>query len=387
MGICVHKDFCGGCIYQGILYEEQLRIKNNLVEKLLDQRDLYPVEHLGFQPAPQIYRYRNKMEYTFGDMVKGGPITLGLHQKGHFMNVVTVDECQLVDEDFNVILDAMLTFVEKKGYKSYNKKSHQGLLRHLVLRKGERTGELLIHLVTSTQGTFDDQGFLDLLLNLTPYLKNTIIGVLHTYNDNKADAVKSDRTELLFGRDYYKEKIMGLDFQVGAFSFFQTNVWAAERLYQEALSILPEHTDKVMVDLYCGTGTISQALATKARKVIGVEIVEDAVISAVKNAKSNGLENCEFIHGDVMNVVSNLPDQANVLVVDPPRNGIHPKALKQIMDLNVQEILYISCNPNTMTEDLVVLKQAKYELLKWKAYDNFPFTKHIEAVAYLTKTE
>jgi tRNA/tmRNA/rRNA uracil-C5-methylase (TrmA/RlmC/RlmD family) len=144
MGICVHKDFCGGCIYQGILYEEQLRIKNNLVEKLLDQRDLYPVEHLGFQPAPQIYRYRNKMEYTFGDMVKGGPITLGLHQKGHFMNVVTVDECQLVDEDFNVILDAMLTFVEKKGYKSYNKKSHQGLLRHLVLRKGERTGELLI---------------------------------------------------------------------------------------------------------------------------------------------------------------------------------------------------------------------------------------------------
>jgi 23S rRNA (uracil-5-)-methyltransferase RumA len=369
MGICVHKDFCGGCIYQGILYEEQLRIKNNLVEKLLDQRDLYPVEHLGFQPAPQIYRYRNKMEYTFGDMVKGGPITLGLHQKGHFMNVVTVDECQLVDEDFNVILDAMLTFVEKKGYKSYNKKSHQGLLRHLVLRKGERTG------------------FLDLLLNLTPYLKNTIIGVLHTYNDNKADAVKSDRTELLFGRDYYKEKIMGLDFQVGAFSFFQTNVWAAERLYQEALSILPEHTDKVIVDLYCGTGTISQALATKARKVIGVEIIEDAVISAIENVKLNGLENCEFIHGDVMNVVSTLPDQADVLVVDPPRNGIHPKALKQIIDLNVQEILYISCNPNTMTEDLVVLKKAKYELLKWKAYDNFPFTKHIEAVAYLAKTE
>ena len=211
--------------------------------------------------------------------------------------------------------------------------------------------------------------------------------MLHTYNDNKADAVKSDRTELLFGRDYYKEKIMGLDFQVGAFSFFQTNVWAAERLYQEALSILPEHTDKVIVDLYCGTGTISQALATKARKVIGVEIVEDAVISAIENAKLNGLENCEFIHGDVMNVVSNLPDQADVLVVDPPRNGIHPKALKQIIDLNVQEILYISCNPNTMTEDLMVFKQAKYELLKWKAYDNFPFTKHIEAVAYLTKTE
>jgi 23S rRNA (uracil-5-)-methyltransferase RumA len=387
MGVCIHKELCGGCLYQGVLYEEQLRIKRNLTDKLLDQRDLYPTEHLGFQPAPQIYRYRNKMEYTFGDLVKGGPMTLGLHQKGSFMSVLTVDECQLVDEDFNVILDAVLTFSEKKGYRNYNKKNHQGLLRHLVIRKGVRTQELLVHLVTSSQGSFDSQGFLDVLLNLTPYLHNTIIGVLHTYNDSKADAVKSDKTEILFGRDYYRERIMGLDFQVGAFSFFQTNVAAAERLYQEALSILPEHTDKVIVDLYCGTGTITQTLATKAKKVIGVEIVEDAVNSALENAKRNNLTNCEFILGDVLNTVEALKEKPDILVMDPPRNGIHPKALMKIIELDIPQILYISCNPTTMTENIHVMKEAGYILEKWKGYDNFPFTRHIEAVGYLTKAE
>lgn len=386
MKICPHKDFCGGCLYQGISYDEQLRIKEKQVNDLLAEYNIEPKEHLGFQPSPQIYRYRNKMEYTFGDMVKGGETTLGLHQKGHFMNIVTTDECQLVDNDFNIILAQVLAFAKANAYKHYNKKQHQGILRHLVIRKGERTGELLVNLVTSSQGDFDEGKFLEVLLNLTSQLEGTLVGILRTINDNVADTVASDETKILFGRDYYREQLMGLTFKVGAFSFFQTNVLAAENLYKESLEMIPDRKDKVFFDLYCGTGTITQALSHEAKRTIGIEIVADAVHFAKKNAENNNLDNCEFIEGDVLKVIDYIEEKPDIIVMDPPRSGIHPKALAKIMALDVPEILYISCNPKTMINNLVSLKADGYEVSKFKAYDNFPFTKHIEAVALLTKS-
>lgn len=387
MKICVHNDVCGGCLYQGVSYDGQLRAKEKLVEDLLNEYGINPKEHLGFQPSPRIYRYRNKMEYTFGDMEKGGPITLGLHQKGHFMNIITTDECQLVDNDFNIILLAVLDFAKNNDYKQYNKKLHQGILRHLVIRKGERTGELLVNLVTSSQDTFDEGAFLEALLNLTSELMGTIVGVLRTINDNVADTVVSDETRILFGRDYYREQMMGLTFEVGAFSFFQTNVIAAENLYKESLEMIPNRKDKVFFDLYCGTGTITQALALEAKKVIGIEIVSDAVRFAKKVAEKNNLSNCEFIEGDVLKAIDSIEDKPDIIVMDPPRNGIHPKALVKIMALKVPEILYISCNPKTMMNNLLALKKEGYEVSKFKAYDNFPFTKHVEVVTLLTRAE
>ena len=385
MKICPHNDFCGGCLYQGVSYEEQVRIKEKEVEDLLLEYGIEPKENLGFQPSPQIYRYRNKMEYTFGDMEKGGATTLGLHQKGHFMNIVTTDECQLVDNDFNIILKAVLDFAKINDYKHYNKKLHQGILRHLVIRKGERTGELLINLVTSSQGDFSEEKLLEILLNLTHELNGTLVGILRTINDNVADTVKSDETRILFGRDYYHERMMGLTFEVGSFSFFQTNVVAAENLYKESLAMIPDRKDKVFFDLYCGTGTITQALALEAKKTIGIEIVPDAVHFAKKNAKRNNLSNCEFIEGDVLKVLDLIGDKPDIIVMDPPRSGIQPKALAKIMALKVPQILYISCNPKTMMNNLVALKEEGYGVSKFKAYDNFPFTKHVETVALLER--
>jgi len=383
MNICKHNDFCGGCTYQGIEYSRQLEMKNTEVLKLLKEKDIHYEKYLGIEGSPKIFGYRNKMEFTFGNAVKDGEMTLGMHQKDRFMSIVTVDECQLVDQDFNVILSAVLKFCVSKEYFHYHKKLHTGFVRNLIIRKGERTNELLINLVTSSQNHLDEPGFVDLLLQLT--LENKIVGIVHTINDRVADFAYCDSLKVLYGQDFYSEKIMGLDFKVSAFSFFQTNIEAVERLYKEALSLIDNFDDKIVYDLYCGTGTITQTLALKAKKVIGVEIIEEAVDAARINSKLNKLDNCEFITGDVFDVLDGIKDKPDVIVVDPPRVGIHQKALEKIVSYGVKQILYISCNPKSLTDNLRYMNYYDYEVKTIKAYDNFPNTKHIESVCLIEK--
>lgn len=385
MDICKHKELCGGCIHQGKPYEQQLEEKGNDVSMLISKKEIKVGEYLGIQRSPAQYRYRNKMEYTFGDTVKDGPLCLGMHRKKHFMSIVTVDECQLVPEDFNRILSAVLEFCQEKGYSFYHKKSHEGLLRHLIIRYGVRTGELLVNIVTSSQGEFDDKGFTEMITALE--LDNRVVGVLRTINDRLADAVYCEELKVLWGRDYYMEKIMGLDFKVSTFSFFQTNVEAAERLYTEAIDLIDDFEDKNVFDLYCGTGTITQALALKAKTVTGVELVSEAVEAAKENAKLNGLDNCSFIAGDVFEVLEKLEQKPDVIVVDPPRVGIQPKALDKILGYGVKQIVYISCNPKSLTDNLMYIQGNGYEVKKIKAFDNFPMTKHVETVALLTRKQ
>ena len=383
MDICKHKELCGGCIHQGKPYEQQLEEKGNDVSMLISKKEIKVGEYLGIQGSPAQYRYRNKMEYTFGDTVKDGPLCLGMHRKKHFMSIVTVDECQLVPEDFNRILSAVLGFCQEKGYSFYHKKSHKGLLRHLIIRYGVRTGELLVNIVTSSQGEFDDKGFTEMITALE--LDNRVVGVLRTVNDRLADAVYCEELKVLWGRDYYMEKIMGLDFKVSAFSFFQTNVEAAERLYTEAIDLIDDFEDKNVFDLYCGTGTITQALALKAKTVTGVELVSEAVEAAKENARLNGLDNCSFIAGDVFEVLEKLDQKPDVIVVDPPRVGIQPKALDKILGYGVKQIVYISCNPKSLTDNLMYIQGNGYEVKKIKAFDNFPMTKHVETVVLMSK--
>ena len=384
---CIHKDLCGGCIYQGIEYDEQIKIKEDFVLSLIAENNLTIKEYLGIEKAPFIYNYRNKMEYTFGDLVKDGPMTLGLHQKKRFMSVLDTDNCLIVDPDYNEIVKAVKNHALEKGYNKYNKKTHEGLLRHLVVRKGVRTKELLVNIVTTSTEPFDEDSFLNALKAIEPDLNNRIVGVLHTINNSIADTIIPEKVNLLYGRDHYKENLLGLEFHVGAFSFFQTNVEAIERLYSEAISMLSEIEDKTIYDLYCGTGTISQILAKKAKKVIGIEIVEEAVDSARNSAKLNNIENVTFIAGDVLKTVHTVSDKPDIIVVDPPRSGIHPKALREILDIGVKEILYISCNPKTMTKDLKVMEEAGYTIEKIKAYDNFPFTRHVETVVLMSRVK
>lgn len=385
MEICRHNENCGGCIYQGMPYQEQIILKGKEVLRLLDERKINYDKYLGIEGSPKRTAYRNKMEYTFGDEIKDGEMTLGMHKKGRFMSIVTVDDCQLVDPDFNVILKAVLNFCREKGYEHYHKKSHLGLMRNLIIRKGEHTGELLINAVTTSQKKFDGEAFADMLSALP--VQNTIVGILHTINDRVADFVYCDKLHVIRGRDYYMEEIMTLKFKVSAFSFFQTNILAVEKLYTEALSLIKDVDGKTVFDLYCGTGTITQTLALRAKKAIGVELVEEAVEAARENARMNGLDNCEFIAGDVLEVLDRLEDKPDVIVLDPPRVGVHPKAFEKILNYGVNQIIYISCNPKTLVENLSFAQNYGYKTVSVKAFDNFPNTKHIETVVLLEKCD
>lgn len=370
-------------MYQGVPYEEQLANKAGEVRGLLEKKDIRYEELLPIEPAPDRYAYRNKMEYTFGDMIKDGPTTLGMHKKKHFMSIITVDECQLVHQDFNRVLRGVLDFVMEKGYSHYHKKTHKGLMRHLIVRRGVRTGELLVNVVTSSEEGFDEEAFTEMILALP--LENTVVGVLRTINDRLADAVYCDELKVLYGRDYYMEEIMGLKFRVSAFSFFQTNVDAVENLYTYALSLIDDFENKTAFDLYCGTGTITQTLAKRAGKVIGIELVDEAVEAARANAALNGLDNCEFIAGDVFKVLNTVADKPEVIVVDPPRVGISVDALDKIISYGVDQIVYISCNPKSLAENLYYLQYYGYRVKSVKPFDNFPGTKHTECVCLLTR--
>lgn len=382
MEICRHNENCGGCIYQGMPYQEQIILKGKEVLRLLDERKINYDKYLGIEGSPKRTAYRNKMEYTFGDEIKDGEMTLGMHKKGRFMSIVTVDDCQLVDPDFNIILKSVLNFCREKGYEHYHKKSHLGMMRNLIIRKGEHTGELLINAVTTSQKKFDGEAFADMLSALP--VQNTIVGILHTINDRVADFVYCDKLHVIRGRDYYMEEIMTLKFKVSAFSFFQTNILAVEKLYTEALSMIKDLDGKTVFDLYCGTGTITQTLALRAKKAIGVELVEESVDAARENARMNGLDNCEFIAGDVLEVLDRLEDKPDVIVLDPPRVGVHPKAFEKILNYGVNQIIYISCNPKTLVENLSFAQNYGYKTVRVKAFDNFPNTKHIETVALLS---
>jgi 23S rRNA (uracil-5-)-methyltransferase RumA len=301
------------------------------------------------------------------------------------MSILTTDECQLVPGSFNEILRSVLEFCRLRGYRPYHRKTHEGLLRTLVLRCGVRTGEILVNIVTSSSMAFDEEGFREMLLGLD--LDMEIIGILHTFNDSVADAVIDESHKILYGRDYYNEEILGLKFKVKAFAFFQTNIDAVERLYPDVLKVVPDVSGKTVYDLYCGTGTISQLMASEAKDVYGIDIVEDSIIAARSNTELNGITNCHYICGDVKEKLDEIPEKPDVIVVDPPRAGIHDKAVAMLCRYGIDEIVYVSCNPKTLCINLDSFRANGYEIMSIKAYDNFPMTKHVETVVLLSKVK
>ena len=434
---CSHFGVCGGCTYLSLPYEEQLRIKEGQVRRLLEgalarQEQEWIWE--GIKGSPAVYEYRNKMEFSFGDEVKDGPLALGMHKRGSFYDVVTVGDCRIVDGDYRQILQTALAYFAARGAGYFHKLTHRGYLRHLLVRKASGTGEILAAVVTTSQevsgsgdgtgergetanpdgrnGAADDQtgrdmrqnpaggeeelleGFRDCLLSLEREgkLSGRFAGILHIVNDSQADVVQSDRTETLYGRDYFYEELLGLRFKISVFSFFQTNSYSAEVLYETAREYVGDlgrgadlRPDKVVYDLYSGTGTIAQLMAPVAGKVIGVEIVEEAVEAARRNAAENGLTNCEFIAGDVLKVLDGIEDRPDLIILDPPRDGIHPKALPKIIGYGVERIVYISCKPTSLARDLEAFLAGGYRVEKAVAVDQFPWTANVETVCLLSK--
>ena len=307
--VCQEFPACGGCMYQTMAYEDQLAMKARQVQDLIEEAlvnagqvredDPSKADYVfeGIKGSPQQFGYRNKMEFSFGDAVKDGPLTLGLHKKASTYDILTVDDCKIVHEDFTKILSCVLQYCQEKELPYYRKMSHEGYLRHLLIRRAQTTGEILVNMVTSSQIDHDFKELTERILALP--LEGKICGILHIINDSLADVVQSDETRILYGQDYFYESILGLRFKISPFSFFQTNSKGAEVLYSAAREYIGSTKDMTVFDLYSGTGTIAQILADVSKKVIGVEIVEEAVEAAKVNAKLNNLDNCEFIAGDV----------------------------------------------------------------------------------------
>ncbi len=426
---CKHFGECGGCTYQTLPYEKQLEMKATQVKKLIDDVILpenKEYEFLGIKASPQQSSYRNKMEFSFGDEYKDGPLALGMHKRGSFYDIVTVPECQIVDEDFRKVLMTTLNYFKERNLTYYHKLRHTGYLRHLLVRKAVKTGEILVDLITTTQtdfasaleegtsveaqnaevslvgseesatfvqafaGTEEEllKGWMEALLEQNYTGKMT--GILHTKNDSVADTVTNEGTDILWGQDYFYEELLGLRFKITPFSFFQTNSLGAEVLYETAREFIgdaltEEDAGKTVFDLYSGTGTIAQMLSPVAKKVIGVEIIAEAVEAAKENAKLNNLHNCDFIAGDVLKVIDDIEEKPDYIVLDPPRDGIHPKALEKIIRYGVPQMVYISCKPTSLARDLEVLQARGYQVKKVCCVDMFPNTVHVETVCLLSK--
>lgn len=381
---CPYHRVCGGCAYENVNYDFQLEMKSSQVKALIDGVcSDYTFE--GIIGSPESKYYRNKVELSFGDEVKDGPLALGMHKFGSFHDIVTVYGCHIMDSDFSEILKSTCEYFSRLSIPFYHKMQHTGYLRHLVIRKAKKTGEILVVLVTTTQGDIDDRAFADMLLSAQ--YEGKLVGILHTFNDSLSDAVINERTELIYGKDYIYEELLGLKFKISPFSFFQTNSLGAEKLYSVVREYAGDVSGKTIFDLYSGTGTIAQILAPVAKEVVGVEIVEEAVLAARENALLNGLSNCTFIAGDVLKEVEKLEQKPDLIILDPPRDGIHPKAIGKIIDFGVEKIVYVSCKPTSLARDIEIFEARGYKVEKVKCVDMFPGTGHVETVVLLQRKD
>ncbi len=405
---CPSYGKCGGCLYLPLPWEEELKIKEEQVRKLLSDAVKSATEDEcgdpagwfeGALPSPVLYGYRNKMEFSFGDEIKDGPLTLGMHRRGSFYDVTDAGGCVITDKDYRSIVSAARDFFADRCVPYYHRMKKEGYLRHLLVRKASHTGQILIDLITAEwpglSGMTEEEllrDFSDRMVSLD--LSGEIAGVLHTRNLSPADIVRDDGTAVLYGRKWFEETLLGLLFIVTPFSFFQPNSSGAELLYTkarqyvlEALASRKEAAKPVVFDLYCGTGTIAQLMSPVADRVIGVEIVPEAVEAAKENAVRNGIDNCEFIAGDVLEVLDEIGTRPDLIILDPPRDGIHPKALPKILSYGVRNILYISCKPTSLARDIPYFIKAGYRPVRGVSIDQFVWTTGVETIVLFEKSD
>jgi len=413
---CKHFGTCGGCSYLDIPYPQELAQKEATLRETLT-----PYAHLleNITPAPNQKGYRNKMELAFGDQGKDSvhTLALGIRKRRSFYEVATVESCELIPEDFRTIALHVQSYFREAGEAFFHRKRHTGTLRHLVLRRGEFTGEILICLSTTSKLETELAPLITQLQALP--LNGKIVGILHSINDGVADVVRDNDIHILWGQDHFRERLAispkiglqtapemhqepgtpgllqpvsnrnayNLDFTVSAFSFFQTNSAGAEVLYGIINDMATQATKSASLayDLYCGTGTIAQVLSPSFDKVIGIELNPSAIAAAQENARLNGITNCEFFAGDVQEVIDNWQTTPDVVIVDPPRNGLHPKALAKLIALSPPNLVYVACKPESLARDMALLVEAGYKPIRAAAVDMFPRTPHMEAIMLLRK--
>jgi 23S rRNA (uracil1939-C5)-methyltransferase len=379
---CAHFGVCGGCAWQDLDYPLQLVHKQAQVVDALERLGAFsepPIE--AMVAAQDLYGYRNKLEYSWSQTAAGP--ALGFHQVGRWDRLVAVDHCHIASEAGNDVRRAFEVWARELGLEAYDQRSGTGWLRHLVVREGAATGELLAVLVTAP----GDVPGVDRLARLMP---SGVVGVVHARNPGVAEVTAGLEQTLLIGRDWFTERLGGLEFQVSPGAFMQTNTVMAERLYAIAVELAELEPDDVVWDLYCGAGAIGVLAAARAGSVYGIEISPESIAGARRNAAANGIANAEFIAGDVAKSIRPLLERAprpQVVFVDPPRSGLTPKAVRRVLELAPDRVVYVSCNPTTLAPNARQLVDGGYRLERVRPLDMFPHTPHIECVALLRRAE
>jgi len=400
---CRHFADCGGCLLQNLEYDIQLLSKQQQVKELL--------EHIGgiAEPpiapvigSPQIFFYRNKMEFSFSrqrwltreeiaknEITRAKNFALGLHTRNRYDKTLAIEECHLQSPLSNQILAVARAFTEQHALLPYTTFGHTGFWRFLVIREGKKTNEVMVNIVTAEapDGRAAVQQFAEKLRAAIP----AITTIVHNINRSKAQVAVGDEELILHGPGFIREYIGRFLFQISASSFFQTNTLGAEKLYAVAREFAALTGKEIVYDLYCGAGTIAIFISQHAKQVVGFEIVPQAIHDAGVNCRLNSVTNCSFVLGDLKDELAQVPiitrrwGKPDVVIIDPPRAGMHPKVVQKIIELSPQRIVYVSCNPSTFARDVKELSMRGYQLKKAQPVDMFPHTSHIEVVGALEK--
>jgi len=387
---CSHFGLCGGCKMQDLDYTAQLEIKRNNVAEIFERIGMFASVDVPTPLAsPRLFGYRNKMEFTFGDrpwLLTDQPdqvtdFALGLHIPQRYDKVLTIDECHLTTPVVNRLLRFMRPFARTSGLPAYSVRTHEGFWRFLVVRESAHTGHLMVNIITSRA----DAAIQERMRLEIPAAIPEVTSLINGISSRRSQVAQSEEEVVLTGNRVIEETLGPYRFEISSNSFFQTNSHAAEILYQTALSMAELTGTETVYDLYSGTGSIAIFVSPHARRVIGVELVSDAVRDAVRNAEQNGIRNCEFHSGDLKNVIGNLTITPDVVILDPPRSGLHPDVVQSLLEVKPRRIVYVSCNPATQARDLEILCRETYVLDRLQPVDMFPHTYHIENVAQLTR--
>ncbi len=377
---CTHFGTCGGCLWQDVAYETQVRLKQELVERCLKEAGIDVALHAPL-PAAHPFFYRNKMEFSFGISRENG-VDLGLHIPGRFDRIFDLEACYLQSEESNGIVDHIRQFVRGRKLSAYDLNRHEGLMRFLTIREGKQTGETMAILTTSAEALPEAKALGEDLIRAFPGVKS----VVHSINRRKAQVATGDEEAVVAGAPAVKEKLGNFVFDISPGSFFQPNTLQAEQLYRRIVELADPRPEDRALDVYCGAGGISLFLSERVGQVVGVEMAESAVRDAVRNSANNGVDNCRFISGAAEQVLRQLKSQGerfDVAVTDPPRPGMHPKALRALAELRPNRIIYVSCNPQALGTDLKCLEAEGYRTDYLQLVDMLPHTPHCEVLARL----
>lgn len=375
--LCPYAKKCGGCSLQNLTYEEQLSLKQAKVIRLVGKY-CHVDEIIGMDEP---FHYRNKVQSAFS--FRNGRTFCGIYQSAT-NRVVPIDECLLEDRSASKIIKTVNELVNSFKIKSYDLTTQKGFIRHVLVRTGEKTGEIMVVLVTA-KGEFPHKSnFVSALLKKHPEITTVVWNI----NPYKTALMLGERSEVLFGKGYITDELCGLKFRISPRSFYQVNAKQTEILYKKAFEFASLSGNERIVDAYCGTGTIGLTMSKGAKEVIGIEVNSDAVADAVENARANGIKNARFINADAGEFMQSLAEKGeriDVVITDPPRAGCSVKFIKSLLSLSPEKIVYVSCNPETLSRDLFALRKGGYKVKKIQPVDMFPFTDHVETVVLLER--